>query len=645
MKPFGHLAVPFLAICAAFFPTSVNAVPATAAAPSEPQLVRVSYMQGDVRFNRGDGTRPDLKKPWEQADVNLPIENGFALATGADGRAEIEFESGSVIYVAENTVILFAQLTATNGTPSARLELVSGTITTGVKTVPGEFFIVGVPIGEFRVIYPESSFVRLDSYLDGMVFTPQAESGFDFGQSGPKKIHVAKGQTLTYTDGQTPRIGDGAQSTVPGDWDQWVAARYDARTTAMQAALKASGLSSPIPGLTDMYARGTFSACAPYGMCWEPSQETWEALAAPPAAQEPAAQRPATAQAGVQSGTSRLAPPVPVTFRTLVSECPFPTWYNRTAIANTPAELVTLSEAAYRWNLRQPWSWPVCHYARWIYRNHGYHVVVRPRRPQHPVHWVRDGKKTGFVPVDPSDQEDKPPVNLKHGIYTVETAKGGEHLEQISYNPKLAVETLAATPKEFRARANPGLAKAQPPSIEGRLLADAATRPKLGDGKPGEAQRNETRIGYDYGKGTFVRAGMELGGRSTKPVVVGSLNSRGSFSGSGGSGSSGRGGEGGSRGGAAAGGGGRESAAGRSSGGYAGSGGESASRGGSAGGSSGGSSGGVAAAGVGRGNLRTAKDDRYIYDGWFSGAGAYWAANCLNDGSSIPDRPRDRPER
>ena len=139
MKPFGHLALLFLAICADFSPTSVSAAPATTPASSVPQLVRVSYMQGDVRFNRGDATQPNLKKPSEQADVNLAIAENYALATGADGRAEIEFESGSVIFVARNFVALFEQLTATNGTPTTRLELVSGTMTKGVKTVPSSY--------------------------------------------------------------------------------------------------------------------------------------------------------------------------------------------------------------------------------------------------------------------------------------------------------------------------------------------------------------------------------------------------------------------------------------------------------------------------------------------------------------------------
>lgn len=344
MKPLGHHAVWFLALCAAFFP---HAVAAAAATLSEPQLVRVSYMQGDVRFNRGDGKRPNLKKPWEQADVNLPIQENFALATGEDGRAEIEFETGSVIYVAENSVVLFEELTEANGTPVTRLELVSGTITTGVTTVPGEFFTVDAPTGEFRITYPESSLVRVDSYLDAMAFTPQANARFNFYQSPTSKLHVTKGQTVTYPDGQRVRIETAGQSNAPTDWDHWVSDRYEARTTAMQAALKAAGLTSPIPGLTDMYANGTFSACAPYGMCWEPSQE---AISPPPAQQ----QQPATAQTTVQGGAPFV--PTPVPFHTLVSECPFPTWYTKTAFATTPEELTELTEAAYAWQLRQPWS-------------------------------------------------------------------------------------------------------------------------------------------------------------------------------------------------------------------------------------------------------------------------------------------------
>jgi len=80
---------------------------------SEPQLVRVSYAEGDVRFNRGGCKRPDVQKPWELADVNLPIEEGCTLAT-EEGRAEVEFESNSIVYVAPNSVVLFGEISSTD---------------------------------------------------------------------------------------------------------------------------------------------------------------------------------------------------------------------------------------------------------------------------------------------------------------------------------------------------------------------------------------------------------------------------------------------------------------------------------------------------------------------------------------------------
>jgi FecR protein len=595
MKPFGRLTVPFLTIAAAFFSI---AMAARAAAQSEPQLVRVSYLQGDVRFNRGDGKKPDLKKAWEQAEVNLPIEDGFALATGADGRVEIEFESGAMIYLAQNSVLLFRRMTETDNAPTTELELVSGTLTTSVQTLPKELFALDLPMGQFQIKYPEQSYVRIDSYLDGAAFTPQSDTGFDFAHNGTSKMHLAKGQTLTY-DGDQPILFDGAApAKAPSEWDQWVSVRYQARAGAMLAALKASGLKTPIPGLTDMYASGTFSACAPYGMCWEPS----ETAMTPPAATGKAPLAPAgTRELAPQSTTAQSSAPAaipfvptPVSFRTLVAQCPFPSWYTKNVVATTPEQYSSLAEEAYLWQLSQGWSWPVCHYARWIYRNHGYHVVVRPRKPHHPIHWVRVGKQVGFVPAHPADQKDKLPVNLKHGIFTVAPKAGGDRLERINYNSAEKIEPLTVAPKEFRAAAYPEYAKAEPPKIEAHLVVDATSR----DTATSEAKRNEVKITYDYGKGTFMRAGAEVGGHTSKPVVVGSLNSRGGFSASpGGEGRGGRGGGGDNRGGGTAAGGGRESPAERS-GGSGTSGGDTVSRGGggssgaSGGGSSGGSGGG-----------------------------------------------------
>ena len=97
--------------------------PASAKAPATyPQIVRLSYVQGDVRISRGKLADKQLHQEgdgstgWEQAVVNLPLGSGYSLVTGT-GRAEIEFEDASTVYLADNSVLTFNQLSTTDGVP------------------------------------------------------------------------------------------------------------------------------------------------------------------------------------------------------------------------------------------------------------------------------------------------------------------------------------------------------------------------------------------------------------------------------------------------------------------------------------------------------------------------------------------------
>jgi VWFA-related protein len=450
------------------------AVPASQASEREAQLVRLGYVHGDVRCNRGDGKYPDLKKPWEQAAVNLPIEQGFALATGS-GWAEVEFESGGSVYLAENSVILFQQLTVTDGVPAADLELISGAATAAVEPLPKERFVIEMSVGQFQVAYPESSFVRIDTYLDGISFTPQGDAGSDFFPNGRSKLHVEKGRTLTYESGQPLRLEGAVQVKAPNNWDQWVQARTEAQSTDMQAALKASGLSSPIPGLTEMYASGTFLQCAPYGMCWEPPQETVGLAQTSP--------RAPAVQAGQSAGV-QFSPPA-VAYNSLPVQCPLP------------------SQGG-------PWAWTGYNYASWICRDNHYLVIVKKEKHHRHMHWVKVGKRTGFVPTHPADQKGKPPINLKHGIFLVSADRAGERIEHASFESKEELKILSNPPTEFRDGSYPQLAKAERPQIQARLVGDAASTVKSTD-----VSGSDRRIMYDYGRSEFVRSAVVLAGHST----------------------------------------------------------------------------------------------------------------------------------
>src|SRR5260370_31025981 len=80
-----------------------GAPPASADA-SHARIIRLSLVQGDVRFTRdvhGDPLTSE-KALWEGATLNLPIRQGYVLATD-HGRAAVEVEHWAIAVLAEST--------------------------------------------------------------------------------------------------------------------------------------------------------------------------------------------------------------------------------------------------------------------------------------------------------------------------------------------------------------------------------------------------------------------------------------------------------------------------------------------------------------------------------------------------------------
>src|SRR5579864_6326971 len=109
--------------------SSVQAQPANSAQPgndaqsnaANSRIARLSFTQGDVQV-----LRPD--EDWQVAEINLPLQQGFRLAT-TDGRAEVQFESGLILRLAEDSILEFTQLEiGANSGRITRLNLTQGTI-------------------------------------------------------------------------------------------------------------------------------------------------------------------------------------------------------------------------------------------------------------------------------------------------------------------------------------------------------------------------------------------------------------------------------------------------------------------------------------------------------------------------------------
>jgi FecR-like protein len=531
MKTLWRRAVPLLGFSILVFPML-----ATAARTSDTyrRIVRLRYVEGDVRFNPGSSKGPDLSKPWRGAEANLPIEQGFALATGT-GRAEVEFEDGSTIYLADNSVLSFPSLGYVSGTPETEVELVSGTATLALQPTFAAEFTIDTPTDRFVLTHPELGFVRVDSYLDGTEATPEGNQNTGVRINGNDQVRLVLGQRIRFQYGRLLKTDARNPAKEPDAWDNWVSDREQKRETDTKAALAATGRSVPIAGLADLYENGSFYSCAPFVTCWEPSAEALAHLSAQapagdqvpwrqatPEANRATIQPESTAQTTQGAATSPQGSSAPVVHSVYF----FPPCDGYAVREDTVVDSVTNKRTTTYHSVPNapytPWEWAQCNEGGWIHVHKKYQYVVGRMRHHHkPYHWVKVGNRTGFVPRHPNDTKGKPPLNLKSGLI-VPTGKSGKTFELVHVRGSEPVKLLAQAPAKFR-ESTPDHLFASRPDIRAHLMETTAK-----DAGRGEA-KDERVITYDYGKKDFVRtlSGSAIGERSSKTEVVARLTGDG----------------------------------------------------------------------------------------------------------------------
>ncbi len=138
----------------------------TLADASHARIVRLSLIQGDVRYARSfhDDPLAEGNATWEQAALNLPLREGYVLATGS-GRAEVEFESGAMAFLSGNAVLEFYDLSLHDGGRITRLVLRQGSASFYVNPTSGDYF--SVTGGDFTVEASGRTTFRMDNFDDG----------------------------------------------------------------------------------------------------------------------------------------------------------------------------------------------------------------------------------------------------------------------------------------------------------------------------------------------------------------------------------------------------------------------------------------------------------------------------------------------
>jgi len=390
---------------------------------SHARIIRLSLVQGDVRFTRdvqGDPLASD-KAIWEGATLNLPIRQGYVLATD-HGRAEVEFENGAMAFLAENTVLEFYDLSLEDGAKTTRLVLRQGTASFYVNPGNGDYF--SVTGGDFTVEADGRAAFRLDNFDDGSVV--DVTKGRVSVLRKKKTTALVKGQSLSMRAGDNDST-DIARLPENDDFDRWVAGREDAVTTATNAGQQYVNSSYYSSGIADLYTYGSWYPIGGYGNCWRPY--------------------------GVGLGWSPFASGE---------------WF---------------MDPMFGWSFigAQPWGWLPYHYGGWVFDpvfgwlwspGFGFGGGFSGIPVFRPVTGVFIRSKTGLiglVPVHPLDVRGKEPINLAKGVFPV---AGGTVAQQAMASSTAVGESwkvLKAPPRESLTNTTVA-ASAAPPRVSRTIV-------------------------------------------------------------------------------------------------------------------------------------------------------------------------------
>jgi hypothetical protein len=337
-----------------------------AADSSHARIVRLSLVQGDVRFTRDVHGDPlsDPKAVWETGILNLPIRQGYVLATD-NGHSEVEFENGAMAFLDAHTVLEFYDLSLHDGAMTTRLVLRQGTASFYVHPGSGDYF--SVTGGDFTVDASGRATFRIDNFDDGS--TVNVLKGRVSVLHDKDTTPLEKGQSLSMRAGNLDSVTIGRLSN-DDDFDRWVSGRIDSVATATNASLQYASSPYYSSGFGDLYTYGSWFPIAGFGYGWQPF--------------------------GAGFGWSPFN---------------YGSWFY---------------DPWFGWSFvgYQPWGWVPYHYGSWIFApGRGWVWVPSgfgPGRPisWHPVTgvWVHTSSKVGLVPLHPADKRGKAPINLAQGV-------------------------------------------------------------------------------------------------------------------------------------------------------------------------------------------------------------------------------------
>ena len=436
---------------------------------SHVRIVRLSLVQGDVRFSRpaGDNGAEGQNPAWETAVANLPIREGYVLVTG-DGRAAVEFENGAAAYLAENSTLEFTQMGLSDGALITHLKLDQGTATFYAHPGHADEFMVQAP--NLSVSLGDKGSFRLDVTGDGSWVSVLNGHAQVASEAGPQEVD--KGQMLVLHTGEAST----SIASVPSgdDFDKWVAGREETVRTATTTALQYANSPAYTAGFADLSMYGAWSPYAGFGSCWQPY--------------------------GAGLGWAPFSSGI---------------W------------MYDASFGGWNWVSSEPWGWLPYHFGGWLYGGNGWcwapsgfgWTGIAPWQPLTGV-WVNCPGRgrhppIGIVPVHPLDRPGLAPRNAGKGIIVLGSRRTGGPVGTTvhRFDPGDNPQVISAPPRNFLRE---GLSPAPAPPASRTFVSTGSGNVRPTSGAP--SANPGPGIVYDQREHKYVNADAASGAAANAPA-------------------------------------------------------------------------------------------------------------------------------
>lgn len=242
----------------AFIAVLVALLAVSASAESKARIVRLSDVRGNIQMDRGTGDG------FEKAYLNMPIIEGAKLKTGRDGKAEIEFEDGSVMHVVPDSQVVFTHLAlGDDGQKLSIVELVEGTAYVNLHSKKGDRFTFNFVRESLTVSEPAHFRVEVDtSEATVAVFQGGVEIA---GPSGQVEIGKKHSATFDLANNDSHTLAKNFEEDPYDDWDK------EQNETHDRYASGGHDIQSPYAyGLSDLNYYGSYMNIPGYGYGWQP---------------------------------------------------------------------------------------------------------------------------------------------------------------------------------------------------------------------------------------------------------------------------------------------------------------------------------------------------------------------------------------